>query len=222
MKTRLFAILTLATLTIPAICQATPPREGPYVSGFAGITIPNDTTTSASAAAVPLNDRIEFDPSAYVGGTAGFDFGFLRLEGELSYKHGEIATVNDRINGASFRDVDGRIGVLAMMGNAFVDLHNRGPITPYFGGGLGFAALHQSDTFAASGPQLYQSDTDAVFAYQVGGGLELALNRMLSLDLGYRYFGTSRATFNEGDPNFENRLRFESHNLAAGIRVKFR
>jgi opacity protein-like surface antigen len=221
MKSRLFALLALATLAAPAICQATPPRPGPYFSGFVGVTIPNDTTTDASASALPLNDRIEFDTSYNLGGTAGFDFGFLRLEGELSYKNGEIATINDRINGARFHDVDGRIGAFAMMGNAFLDLRNPGPITPYFGGGLGFASLHQSDTFSSFGTRLYRSDTDAVFAYQVGGGLEVALTRQLSLDLGYRYFGTSQATFNQGDPNFENRMRFESHNFAAGVRMKF-
>jgi opacity protein-like surface antigen len=220
MRSRLYAFLALVTLITPSICSATPPRPGPYVGGFAGITIPYDSVTSSEVSGI--NDRIEFDPSVNIGATGGFDFGFLRTEGELSYKQAEMSavTIRNTIPSQRVSDVDGRIGVLAMMGNVFLDLRNPGPITPYFGGGVGFAALHQSKTYSSAG-RLYRDDDDAVFAYQVGGGLELAINRMISLDLGYRYFRTSEATFNQGDPVFENRLRFESHNFAAGVRIKF-
>jgi len=199
---------------------------GPYVSGFIGVTFPTDTTATGHDfnAGRDLNDRVGFDPGVNVGGTGGFDFGFLRLEGELSYKHGEINKVDDRISGIRYNDIDGRIGVLAMMGNAFLDLHNPSPITPYFGGGIGFAAIHQSDTEGRDTStglrtRLYRSDDDTVFAYQAGAGLEIALSRMLSLDVGYRYFGTSNASFN--DSSIENKMKFESHNAAVGLRVKF-
>jgi opacity protein-like surface antigen len=225
MKRRLFALLALVTLASPTICLATPPRPGPYVSGYVGVAIPYNTDATSSSSG--FNDRINFDPSVNIGGSGGYDFGFLRVEGELSYKHGEIRSVDDRVANVRYGDVDGRIGALAMMGNVFLDVRNPGPITPYFGGGVGFAALHQSDTFGTdfsvgrgTRVQLYRSDDDAVFAYQVGGGLEIALSRMLSLDLSYRYFRTSEATFNK-DSLDETRLRFESHNAAAGIRVKF-
>jgi opacity protein-like surface antigen len=217
MRMRLNALVTLVAaivLAAPTLCLATPPRPGPYVSGFIGVAIPSDTDSTAPG----INDRIQFDPGVNVGATAGVDLGMLRLEGELSYKHGEMKSITEQ-NGTFNNNVDGRIGAVAFMGNMFVDLHNPGPITPYFGGGIGFAALHQSDTFAGNS-LFYADDNDAVFAYQVGGGLEVALNRMMSLDLGYRYFRTSEATFNQGT-TLENRLRFESHNIAAGIRFKF-
>lgn len=218
MKLRLFVMLSLAALLIPEVASAIPPRPGPYVSGFAGVAIP--TTTTSSSEISGFNDRVEFNPGVNIGGTGGFDFGFMRFEGEVSYKHGEIDTVTERNPpGRSTSDVDGRIGAVAMMANLFFDLRNPGPLTPYFGGGVGFAALHQSDTFGSFG-KLYASDDDAVFAYQVGGGMEIALNRMLSLDIGYRYFETSKATFN-ANTDFENRLKFRTHNVAAGVRVKF-
>jgi opacity protein-like surface antigen len=221
MRRRLLAILAGAILSIPTICLATPPRIGPYVSGFIGVAVPTDRDSTGPN----IDDRIEFDPSLNIGTTGGFDFGFVRAEGELSYKHGEIKRVNDRISGESFSDIDGRIGALAMMGNIFLDLHNPSPITPYIGGGVGLATLHQSDTFGDSSntgnrTELYRQDDDTVFAYQVGTGLEIALNRRLSLDVGYRYFKTTKATFNGGS-NFENSLRFESHNAAVGLRVRF-
>jgi opacity protein-like surface antigen len=170
---------------------------------------------------------VEFDPSINIGGTGGFDFGVVRLEGELSYKHGEISAVNDQTNNVQYRATDGSLGALAMMVNAFIDLHNYSPITPYLGGGVGFAALHLSDTFGTNvsttpltRTQLYNEDNDTVFAYQAGAGLEIALNRRLSLDVGYRYFATSRARF-EKNPFLTTELKFESHNGAVGFRVKF-
>jgi len=215
---KLLAAVLLTMLAVPSLSLAASPRMGPYVSGFVGVAIPSDT--DATSGFSTINDRVEFDPGINGGATAGMDFGLVRLEGEISYKHGEIASLTDK-TGFKDRHVDGSIGALAMMMNLFVDLHNPGPITPYFGGGIGFASLHQSDTFASDGSALYLDDSDAVFAYQVGAGLEIPLNRMLSLDLGYRYFKTSEATFSKGDPVFENSLKFESHNLAAGLRLKF-
>lgn len=219
MKKRLIVFLALMALAIPTICSATPPNQGAYVSGFAGVAIPSD----ADATGPNLDDRVSFDPGAYVGGTGGFDFGYLRLEGELSYKRGEIARVNDRLRGNTYRDIDDSVGVLAMMGNAFLDMHNPSPITPYLGGGIGLATIYLEDTFGSSPStgfqRLYEKDDDTVFAYQAGAGLEININRILSLDLGYRYFRTLRASFT--DRSNDHEMRFESHNLAAGIRVKF-
>jgi opacity protein-like surface antigen len=224
MKKNLLIIAALITLIMPAICSATPPRPGPYVSGFAGISVPRDTNVTTSSFPDTFNDRVEFDPGAYVGGTGGFDFGYLRLEGELSYRYSEIEAITDKNAGFQFRNVDGNLGAFAMMANAYFDLHNASPVTPYLGGGIGMAILHLSDTFGVDpqggGDFLYAEEDDAVFAYQVGAGLEIALNPILSLDVGYRYFGTSEARFESGFTGTTD-LKFESHNAMVGVRVKF-
>jgi len=171
---------------------------------------------------IPFDERVEFDPGINIGGTGGFDYGLVRLEGELSYKHGEMATITDS-SGVQYRNVDGTVGALAMMFNVFMDLHNPSPVTPYFGGGIGVAALHLSDTFGTSDGSrtlLYLEDDDSVFAYQVGAGLEIALNRSLSLDLGYRYFATTKGRF-DSSYDIDTELKFQSHNAAVGLRVKF-
>ena len=113
------------------------------------------------------------------------------------------------------------------MFNPFFDFHNNSPVTPYIGGGIGFAALHIDDTFGTDTRGgfserlfLYAEDDDTVFAYQAGAGIEIALSRTLSLDFGYRYFGTSTADF-DSDFAIETEMKFESHNAMAGMRVKF-
>ncbi len=223
MRVKFIILAALLTLAIPVVCAATPPRIGPYVSGFAGVSIPQNTDVASSnfSTNTSFSDRVEFDPSINIGGTAGFDFGDIRLEGELSYKHGEIATITDQNTGQRFHNADGNIGALAMMFNAFFDLHNQSPVTPYVGGGIGFAAMHLSDTFVSEfGPPIYNEDDDTVFAYQGGAGLEIALNQRLSLDLGYRYFATSNAKFGAGR-NITTELKYQSHNAAVGLRVRF-
>jgi opacity protein-like surface antigen len=223
MKVHFIILVALVTLAIPALCAATPPRPGPYMSGFVGVSVPQnaDVTSYDYVADKSYSDRVEFDPGINIGGTAGYDYGFLRLEGELSYKHGEIATITDQINGQRFHNADGNLGALAVMFNGFFDLHNDSPVTPYVGGGIGFAAMHLSDTFVSEyGPPIYQQDDDSVFAYQAGAGLEIAFNQRLSLDLGYRYFATSKAKFGS-DRDITTELKFQSHNVAIGLRVKY-
>ena len=237
MKKQLFAAIVMIVVALPVAALAAVNRPGPYVSGFLGVTGLQDTDatfTDFANSSNSSNDRIEFDPSINIGGTGGFDFGYVRLEGELSYKRGEMSSITSTFpsppptSTVRFTNVDGSLGAVAVLFNCFIDLHNDTLVTPYFGGGAGFAALHLDDTFgtiasgagAGSRARIYLSDDDTVFAYQAGAGLEIALNRRLSLDVGYRYFGTSRANFNE---NFstETTLKFESHNGAVGIRVKF-
>lgn len=216
MKKRTLVILVAASLALPAVASAAPYRQGPYIGGFIGVTVPEKTDATSYAGDV-YNDRISFEPGVNGGGVMGFDYGGVRFEGEVSYKDFKFDSVTDD-TGARYKIVDGGVDTTAFMANVFIDLHNQSPVTPYFGGGVGFAALHLNDTFGydSNGVELsYFSDDDVVFAYQVGGGLELPLNRQLSLDLAYRYFGTSEASF------FDTEMELTSHNATVGFRLKF-
>jgi opacity protein-like surface antigen len=220
MRKMIVALTVAVIFCIPSVSLAQPDM-GPYFSVFIGAAMPVDQ----DVAGFDLDDEVEFDPGINIGGTLGYDYGYLRLEGEISYKEAEIKRVTDRISGDSYRDIDGSVGVAAFLGNAFVDFHTQGPVTPYIGGGVGFAAVYQDDidgTSTADGlrTRLYWSDDDLVFAYQAGAGVEIAISPMFSLDLSYRYFGTSNATFNE-DTDIDNEMEFASHNVAAGLRIKF-
>jgi opacity protein-like surface antigen len=229
MKVKLLVAAVLITLTAPAVVAAAPVRTGGYMSGFIGASIPLDAnvTTEQFSPVGTFNDRVEYDPGVNVGLTGGYNFGYLRLEGELSYKNAAVAEITDQADGFRYRHVDGDLSALAVMFNGFVDLRNDSPITPYFGGGIGYATLYISDTYGtdtrggfSTRDLLYAEDVDSVFAYQVGGGLEIALNSILSLDLAYRYFGTSKARFDD-DWNNVTDLKFRSHNATVGLRIKF-
>jgi len=228
-KSRLITISALIIIAgIPAVCFAAPATPGAYMSLFLGASIPQDTTATISEfnPVTTKSARVQFDPGINIGSTGGYNFGFFRLEGEMSYKRGEITEVTEQTYGTRYVNVDGHLGVFAMMINGFFDLHNESPITPYLGGGVGGASLTLSDTrgvdanIGVRNDHIFKSDNDVVFAYQAGAGLEVVFTRHLSLDLGYRYFGTSRASFNKDWPNSTD-LKLVSHNALAGLRLKF-
>jgi opacity protein-like surface antigen len=221
MKSYLIIIAILATLAIPSLGAAAEGKPGPYVSAFLGTSFTQNTTVSGFDRGAAYNDQATFNPGIYVGGTGGYDFGFVRLEAELSYRNGQFDTITFS-NGTRFNNVNGDLDVYATMFNAFFDVHNSSPVTPYVGGGIGFATLYLSDTFV-NGPsgfgRLYNDSCDTVFASQVGAGVDIALNKRYSLDVGYRYFITERA--NLGSNTISSNLKFESHNASVGFKAKF-
>lgn len=229
MKRNLTTLALLIAVAIPAASQAMPMQPGPYVTGFIGVTMPrrSDNVTTTDFSTTPIStfsERTRFDPGVYIGGAGGFDFGFIRLEGELSYKEADINSIKDNTGGNQYRDIDGNLGALAFMTNAFFDFHNYTPVTPYVGAGIGFATLHLDDTYATDKngvrQHMYPRDDSTVFAYQVGAGLNIDLTRRYSLDLGYRYFNTDWANFSRHQLDTSS-IRFESHNAAVGFRIKF-
>jgi opacity protein-like surface antigen len=226
MKRALSALVLIMAVAVPAASQAMPMRPAPYVSGFLGVTLPRDTdvTTTNFAPGGSPDQRIGLDPGFNVGVATGFDFGYLRLEGEFSYKEADIKSITDKAGVAQFRDVDGTLSAAAFLVNAFFDIHNDTPVTPYVGGGVGVATVHITDTFATNASnqrvRMYPQDDQTVFAYQVGAGIGIALNRRYSLDVGYRYFNTDKANFS-GDQLTASGIRFESHNATVGFRMTF-
>lgn len=222
-------ITMLLFIATPQLAEATPATQAPYATAFLGVTIPEDSTVTAydTTGTQQLNDSVELDPGIYLGGAFGYDFGLVRLEAELSYKQSGIAAVTDNLAAppVHYRSVEGDLGVFAFMANAFIDMHNDSPVTPYLGGGIGYANLYLSDTHDnSSGVRLYREDDASAFAYQAGAGLDIALNRMISLDLSYRYFATEKATFDSHDQfnNSTAEMKYESHNMAVGVRFTFK
>ena len=222
-------IVILAMFSFPVLCLANEAIPGPYISGFVGVHAPADTNASSTdfISEKSYYDRVEFDPGTNIGGTGGYDFGLVRLEGELSHKYAAINSIANQVPGERFHNAVGELGVLAMMFNGFVNLYNTSPVTPYLGGGIGFAAIHLSDTDGirivggtAQRVLLYGAGDDTVFAYQVGGGMDIVLNRRFSLDIGYRYFRANRANI-DSDQAILTSMEFKSHSTAIGFKYRY-
>jgi opacity protein-like surface antigen len=208
------------------------------MSAFIGANVIRDTNVTSESFTNDsyelFSDNVEFDTGLNLGMTGGFNFGYFRLEGELSYKGAELKGISDNFGVSRYRNVDGDISMLALMLNGFFDLRNNTPVTPYFGGGVGVATVYLDDTYATTTTggettrlQIYNNDSDSAFAYQIGGGLEIALNRVLSLDLGYRYFGTTEFELDGDHHDYwdnwgtNSEFKLKSHNVNLGLRVNF-
>lgn len=234
MKTYIVALVTLLVFSVPPFSEAASGQQGPYFSGFLGASFFKDIdATSYDFQYTQTREHVGLNSGVYGGGTGGYDFGFVRVEGELSLRAAAIDSITSKTNSSIIHNVDGDVGVFSAMINAFFDLQNGSRFTPYLGGGIGVAAMYISDTYGYVSKKgsnstyyetLYGESDDTVFAYQLGGGIDIALTKRLSLDLGYRYFRTGEARFNSDYWDFTNSsssMRFESHNAMVGLKMKF-
>lgn len=229
MKKYLIAIVTLLAFSHPSLSTAASGKSGPYFSGFLGASIFKDITVSSydPQSSISFSEKFEFDPGIYIGGTGGYDFGFVRLEGELSYRGAEIDSITGQTNNYSIHDIDGSLGVFSAMVNGFYDFRNDSRFTPYLGGGIGIATVYLSDVdgYVTRGnntyyESIYWESDDTVFAYHLGGGLDIALNNRFSIDAGYRYFKTDDAHFDSYYATASD-INIESHNVIVGLKIKF-
>lgn len=76
---------------------------------------------------------------------------------------------------------DGNLQTWALMANAWIDLTSDSQITPYIGGGIGYA-ISKFD-----GGAVYDG-VDGNFAWQLGAGVDVAVSEATSIGIGYRYF----------------------------------
>jgi opacity protein-like surface antigen len=207
-KIKLFTVACIVVLSATAASAA---DMTPYVGGSVGLFIPTDSSITTNAG---QSRDIEYDLGYSLSAVGGVEFNNgLRLEGELTYKS---ADTDKLIFAGISESINSDASVLAALGSGYFDFKNTSPFTPYVGGGLGIAKVYVgSRTSSSTGGFVWNEDDDTVFAYQVGTGVGINAGSHVTIDLGYRYFGTS-------DPEFNDfKADFSSHNLLAGVRYKF-
>lgn len=206
--TKLRTIIGAATLCLMA-GTAFAGEGKPYVGLSAGVAIMSDSTMTDNTGA---SAKLSYNPGYALSGVAGYEFGNgLRLEGEVDYRQASL----DKVSVAGLTaNISSDVWSVGMMANAYYDIKNSSPITPYIGGGIGFANVNVGDG-TISGVKVWNKADDTVFAYQVAVGVGFDVTKQLTLDLGYKYFGTQ-------DPKFElAKADYSSHNIMVGLRYRF-
>lgn len=188
---RLFQTLSL----VVSLSLAALPSFGAdqYFAVNAGAWLPHSTSTP-DINLQPITTL--YSPGWSLGTTLGvaLDNG-LRIENELIYRQAEARSSDqDQWN----------LGILV---NVWWDGRNSTPITPYFGGGFGFARSH------VASPGII-ANTGGGIAYQAGGGIIFSQN-VFDLDFGFRYFGVKDTTSNIGN------VDVEGSSWTIGVRKKF-
>lgn len=185
-----------------------------YVGIHGGGMITEDSDVSNSG----LVDEVQFDTGFAVGGIFGYKIAQgVRFEGEYTYRR---AGVDDACfggtcaSGIAGLDADGHVGAHGIMANAWYE-PQFGNWLPYVGGGLGIGIVSIDAEGTIGGTTLAFDDTDAVFAYQVGGGIGYQLTPNHIASLGYRYWATT-------DPEFDGaEAEVGTHSILAEIRTVF-
>jgi len=187
------------------VCFATPAlsAQGPYVSASVGVTMPNDSDVNDQG----FDDELAYDAGFAIGAALGYNLGVGRLEGEIAYKSVDLDEYTAQ--GLGTFSVNGDSSLLSFMANGYYDIDASPVLKPFLMGGIGLAQ------FSIDSSDLAVDDDDTVFAYQVGAGLGIVLNKQVTLDVSYRFMGTSDADITGAD------VSYDSHNFLAGVRVNF-
>jgi len=231
LKTALFA----AAATI-AISPAAFAYEGLYGAIGAGLSYMEDDLDieSLTGPQAPFDTEMNTDNGIGVYTALGKHFGdSWRGEIEFSYRNNDVRSLTadvPKISAFPEGTVSGDISAYALMVNVLKDLDFIGGdwVTPYVGGGVGFAHLDADfvgvRTLGLNGlNNIVVDDSDRRFAYQGIAGLAFKLAESLSLDVSYRYFGTLDPKFGgllQGTP-FTYEGSYGNHSAFAGLRWNF-
>ena len=159
-----------------------------------------------------------FDGSISLGydlGTAYPKIGRGRVELEFNKASNDLdeAEFIDNSSGAS-----GSAERTSIMLNTIGEYTTQSGIIIYALLGLGWAEI-SLDNVSIMG-ELFVDDSNSQLAYQLGFGFGRRLSEHLTVDIGYRFYGTTSQDFTKEDGT---RLDFEyaSHRVVAGLRLNF-
>lgn len=189
---------------------AATPINGWYSEVFGGYNyLPSNIHTVYNGYTI---NRSKYNSGYNGGGRIGFKDSPMRYEGEISY----ITAFPSQyyINNVRQTGYSGQSSATAALANVYFDLPEMViALTPYISGGIGYAYL--STNLTSTGPTTtYRfKETDSVFAYQGSVGLNYNFVNNYSLDIAYRYLGTSSAG-HIGAP-------FQAHMAVAGATYRF-
>jgi opacity protein-like surface antigen len=209
----IIVVSVLLALSVPVMAQ----HFGPYAGVYAG----GDILMTGNASDSKGRFNLEFDPGIFGSTTFGWDFSPSNPVGEgrieLEYNHR-----SNKLDQAKFADgkfkAGGDVIVDSLLVNFIGVYRDNKAWSPYFGVGLG-AALADVSKLTIVG-NLLGNGSSTVFAYQALTGIEYALTERLSLDLGYRFFGTLSQNFTEANGQ-KAKMDYFSHNAVLGLKYGF-
>jgi opacity protein-like surface antigen len=192
-------------------------HTGPYVGALLGGSALMNAKSSDNSGEFGL----KFNPALTGSAVLGWDFepGNPVGEGRVELEYTRRSNSLDQVKfvQGSFKG-GGNVTADSLLLNAFGVYHSDSRWSPYLGVGIGAARIEASDLTVTGQP--LGSGSAIVFAYQVGAGIDVALTDYLNLDLGYRFFSSSKPKFTEANgQKFE--MDYLSHNAVFGLRVGF-
>ena len=224
MRKLVIAIALASTgLAAPALA-----RDNSFYAGLegGGMLIEDSPITYNDAFAGTVNRAyvLEHKPGWDVDLIAGYDFGMIRLEGELGYKRASIdqVEVNNAITrnlfgpGSQF-DATGHSSAWSAMINGLLDFGDEDSWSGYVGAGIGAARVHEGFDIDLVNRN-FNGSTGRI-AWQAVAGVRKAITPNLDIGLKYRFFNVPNMKGDfEGDTV---RTRWRSHSLLLSLIYNF-
>ena len=209
----------MIALCLPLLCcgPAKAQHTGPYLGAFLGGNLLADTSSSDAQGSFNL----KFKPALQGSVALGWDLaprhplGEGRIELEYARRGNpldEVEFVEGTVNGSGDLTVD------SLLLNCIGAIRDNSRWSPYIVIGIGAARIDASELKVSGQP--LSTDEATVFAYQAGGGVDYALTDALRLDLGYRFFSSTRPEFTEANGQ-KFKMDYYSHSVILGLRLGF-
>ncbi len=199
------------------------------------------TTNSLGGTAPAINTAsVSLGSSAFIDAGFGYQFNnWFRADVTAEYRstaaYRKVLTYQAFCPASFCQDAyQANIGAAVFMANGYFDLGTWYGITPYIGGGVGYASLSFDGLTDVGAGQPgsaggYANDrTSGNFAYALMAGLSYSINPRLKLELGYRYLNMGDAESNAINctdlPScfFEKqKFTMASHDFRLGMRWMF-
>ncbi|MEH3046436.1 outer membrane protein [Sphingomonas adhaesiva] len=181
---------------------------------------------------------VDFKDAFAFGGTIGYDFGMIRADVQVDYarnrtKQFTLRAINNQAvtitpairqdvcdyldttacggSGNSFTYEDDHLRQLSALANLWLDIPTGSIVTPYVGGGAGLAGYELG------------GEGKARFAWQLGAGVSVDLNRSVALAIDYRRRQTNGATITDEDSSNAGVTigKVKTDTISAGLRFRF-
>ncbi|QHB31276.1 porin family protein [Yersinia canariae] len=244
-------MLLSGALSLVSASALAAPENGLYLSGKAGVGIMNlgDQSLSYRSDVIPSDFGSKRDNNFAGSLAAGYDFHpqfDVPMRVELEYTGYGKANANNGVtyNEASFGypDYEGKkensleVQLQTVLLNAYWDIHNSTPFTPWVSAAMGFSHLSLDQHTVDSDTQISTGQRDDTtrsgnhsgssnnFAWAVGAGVNWAITDNVSMDLSYRYVDAG-----EVEANYTTRrgasetakVSVTSNDVLLGVRYTF-
>lgn len=166
-------------------------------------------------------DRVKEDDGWEIEAFGGYDWGAIRTEGEIAYKHFNPRSLHHFTPAPAVTiPLDGSNHVTTVMANALYDIGGQdGGIALAVGVGAGRAWYSEKIAGpAASG--VFLDDSDSAWAYQLVAQARLPITHSVELALKYKYLNTQSFHLHDaaGDPHW---TQLATHSALASLIFNF-
>jgi opacity protein-like surface antigen len=197
--------------------------RGVYLSGAGGINWVQrgDASIFLGGFASTISSSAHFDRDWSANGAIGYAWKSLfRTEIEGSFRRNDLTSIS--LQPLSPNRIVGDTETWAVMVNVLNDFPVNSWLSPYLGGGVGYARVRLDGTCAPTAGACRYDDDNGGFAYQVIAGVSVRLAGNVQAFADYHYLGVRDLAFDA--VAFSDRIssmKFRNHAVFLGIRVAF-